>query len=78
MFSADDYSEEIQLKVLVNLTLLDLVRELKQGEILTTEWLEDKSHDAEFRIIVQGRRVGVGEGNKIIDPQDGKPLIISG
>lgn len=77
IFEADDNVEEFQVKIVTSLTIDDLIRELKQGELLATDWLTVRKFDAEFRIIVQGRRTGVGKDqNRIIDMRDG-PLIIS-
>lgn len=78
LFTADDYGEEAQLKVVVSLTVDDLIKALKQGEVLATEWLDDRLHDAKFRIIIQGKRTGIGSGQNIIDLRDGPPLIVRG
>lgn len=75
IFSAEDYYEEAQLKVVLSLTVDDLIKQLKQGEVLSTEWLLDRSHDAEFRVIIQGRRIGVGNDERIIDLHDGGPKV---
>lgn len=76
IFEADSFEEEAQLKVIVSLTTSDLIRELKQGEVLSTDWLPASSLDAEFRVIVQGRRVGLGKGGDIIDLRDGGPRVV--
>ena len=46
IFEAESYDEEALMKVVVNLTIDDLIRELKQGEILATEWLPSRAYDA--------------------------------
>ena len=76
LFEAESYDEEAQMKVVVSLTLDDLVKQLKAGEVLATDWLKSRGYDAEFRVIVQGRRIGIGKESRIIDLQDGGPLIV--
>lgn len=77
IYEANDYGEEAQVVTQVNLTVNDLLRLIKQGDVLATQWLSTRSYDADFRVIVQGRRVGAGKGNEIIDLRDGsQPLIV--
>lgn len=77
IFEAESYDEEAQVKVVSSLTLNDLVKLIKQGEIIATEWLHSNSHDADFQVIIRGRRVGAGKGGEIIDMQDGSKLDIN-
>ena len=74
LYEADDFSEEILVKAEVNLLLADLVA-LKNGEMMVSSWMESRDTGAEYRIIVQGRRVGVNQ-DKIIDVRD-RPLILT-
>ena len=67
LFEADDYSEEAQVKIVTSLTVADLVKNLKQGELLMTDWLTSRSYNAEFRVVIMGRQVGVNQEKKIID-----------
>lgn len=67
IFEAEDYSEEAQVKVVTSLTGQDLLKVVKQGEVLATEWLHSQGYDVEFRNIVQGRTTGRGKDNQIID-----------
>lgn len=76
LFEAESYDEEAQVKIVVSLAIDDLEKTLKGGEALATEWLKVRGFDAEFRIAVQGRQIGVGKGMNIIDLQD-QLLIIS-
>ena len=76
IYEAESYDDEAQIKVVVSLTLDDLIRELKQGEILATDWLQSRGYDAEFRIVVQGRQTGVGKSGNILDMRDGGPPLI--
>ena len=66
LFDADDYSEEALVKIVTSLTIEDLEKSLRQGEILKTEWLSSRLVDADFRVIVQGRRIGM-DNDRIID-----------
>ena len=77
IYDANSLDEEALVKILVSLTVGDLLKQIKQGEILATRWLESRLVDAEFRIIVQGRRVGAGKGGEIIDLQEGERRIIT-
>lgn len=77
IYEANDYSEEAQVVAQVSLTTDDLLRLIKQGDVLATQWLSTRGYDADFRVIVQGRRVGVGKGGDIIDLRDGsQPLVV--
>ena len=76
IYEANDFSDEAQVITQVNLTVSDLLKLIKQGEVLATEWLHSRSYDADFRVIVQGRRIGAGKGGDIIDMNEGKPLIV--
>ena len=75
IFEADNAEEEAQVKVVTSLTVDDLVKILKQGDVIATEWLKGRKFDCEYRIVVQGRKIGVGKGGKIIDLHDGGPLV---
>ena len=77
IYDANSLDEEALVKILVSLTVGDLLKQIKQGEILATRWLESRLVDAEFRIIVQGRRVGVGKSGEIIDLQEDERRIIT-
>jgi len=77
IYDANSLDEEALVRVLVSLTIGDLIKQIKQGEVLATRWLESRLVDAEFRIIVQGRRVGAGKGGEIIDLQEGERRIIT-
>ena len=76
IFEAESYDEEAQVKVVMSLTINDLTKTLKGGEAISTEWLKVHGFDAEFRIVAQGRQIGVGKGMNIIDLQE-QPLILS-
>lgn len=66
IFEAESYDEEALIKIVTSLTVDDLVKQIKEGELLTTEWMKSQYVDAEFRIVVQGRRIGVNN-DQIID-----------
>lgn len=66
LFEADSYDEESLAKIVTSLTVDDMVKQIKQGELMVSEWLKCDLVDAEFRIIVQGRRIGVNNDG-IID-----------
>ena len=78
LFEADDYDEEAQVKVVVSLTVGDLLKQIKQGEALATEWLTSRGYDAEFRVIVEGRRIGVGKNGGLTDLRDAPRIIVPG
>jgi len=77
IYDATSLDEEALVKIEVFLTIKDLLREIKQGEILATHWLESRLVDAEFRIIIQGRRVGHGKGGEIVDLKGDEQRIIT-
>ena len=77
-FEADSYDEEAQVKYVVSLTIEDLTKSLNNGETLVTEWFKLHGYNAEYRIIVEGRKTGIGRKSGLIDPRDGSNLIISG
>lgn len=66
-FEADTYEEEAQMKYVVSLTGEDLLKVIKQGDVLATQWLHSRAYDAQFRHIVQGQAVGRGKDQQIID-----------
>ena len=76
LFEAEEEDQEAKVKVVVSLTTYDLLQLLKQGEVIATGWHKSQAFDAEFRIVVQGRRTGIGKGNNIIDLRDGGPNLI--
>lgn len=71
LYEANDYNEEAQVRAVVSLTVDDLVKILRQGDSLATKWLSSRSYEAEFRVIVQGRKVGVNQ-DRIIDLRSGQ------
>lgn len=66
IFEADTYDEEALIKVVTSLTVDDMTKQIRQGELMISEWLHSQMIDAEFRVIVQGRRIGV-QNDGIID-----------
>lgn len=71
----DNFADESRSKVVISLYNHDL-KNLRDGEVIVTAgWIQDKNYGGEYRIILQGRRVGVGrEENRLLGP-DGRPVI---